>query len=189
MKRSVVCAVAAMVWGLVGCASGGQAPEGGVRDVAQTLPSESSSREGSHIIYGNADVGEESFVPVPLDTAYDAMTMAYKSLGVDIMTSDPAQHVLGNRHIVVMRTWLGSRLSTFFNCGNDPAIGTPRADSYQLIISVVSTLSPKDGQNTRVTTLASATATDLATSASAVYCPSTGKIERSLLKAAGFEQN
>lgn len=187
MMRFVVCAVAL---GVSGCASGGGAPAGGLRDVAETTPNGNSNhREGSHILYGNADLGEESIVPAPLDTAYAALTAAYQSLGVDIKTNDPSQHVFGNRHIVVMRTWLGSRLSTFFSCGNDPAIGAPRADSYQLIISVVSTLTAKDAQNTRVTTLASATATDLATSASAVYCASTGKIERSLLKAAGFQQN
>jgi hypothetical protein len=140
-------------------------------------------------MYGNADLGDQTVVPASLDSAYAAIVLAYRSLGVDIKTSDPSEHLLGNRHIVVMRTWLGSRLSTFFNCGNDPAIGTPRADTYQLIISVVSTLSAKDAQNTRVTTLATAQANDLATSASAVYCPSTGKIERSLLKAAGFQQN
>jgi hypothetical protein len=187
MMRFVVCA---MALGLVGCATGGGAPAGGLRDVVETTPNgNNNSREGSHIVYSTADLGEENVVPAPLDTAYAAMMTAYRSLGVDIKTSDPARKVLGNRHIVVMRTWLGSRLSTFFNCGNDPAIGTPRADSYQLIISVVSTLSAKDGQSTRVNTLASATATDLSTSASAVYCPSTGKIERSLLKAAGFLQN
>lgn len=187
MMRFVVCAVAL---GVLGCASGGATPEGGLRNVTVTMPNENSSnREGSHIIYGNADVGVESTVPTSLDSAYAAMNMAYQSLGLDIKTRVPTEHVLGNRHIVVMRTWLGSRLSTFFSCGNDPAIGSPRADSYQLIISVVSTLSAKDGQNTRVVTLASATATDLATSASTVYCPSTGKIERSLLKAAGFQQN
>jgi len=178
----------AMALGAMGCATGGGTPEGGLRDVAETTPNgNSNSREGAHIIYGGADLGEQSIVPAPLDTAYAAITMAYQSLGLAIKTSDPSQHMLGNRHIVVMRTWLGSRLSTFFNCGNDPAIGSPRADSYQLIISVISTLSVKDAADTRVTTLVSAQANDLATSASAVYCPSTGKLERSIIRAAGFQ--
>lgn len=187
MMRYVVCAMMAL--GVLGCATGGGAPAGGLRDVAETEPGANNGRGGQHVIYSSADLGEEADVPASLDTAYAAMAMAYQSLGAEIKTSDPSQHLIGNRHIVVMRTWLGSRLSTFFSCGNDPAIGTPRADSYQLIISVVSTLSAKDAQNTRVTTLATAQANDLGTSASAVYCPSTGKIERSLLKAAGFQQS
>lgn len=141
------------------------------------------------MVYTNADVGNQTVVSAPLDSAYAALNAAYQSLGVDIKTSDPAQHMLGNRHIVAMRTFLGSHLSTFFDCGNDATIGTPRADSYQLSISVVSTLSAKDAQNTRVTTLATAMAIDLATSATPVYCPSTGKLERSLLRAAGFQPN
>jgi hypothetical protein len=177
-----------MALAAMGCASrGGGAPEGGIRDVAETPNGNANGRQGPHIIYGDADLGDQTIVPAPLDTAYAAITTAYRSLGLDIKTSDPSQHVLGNKHIVVMRTWLGSRLSTFFNCGNDPAIGSPRADSYQLIISVISTLSVKDAADTRVTTLVSAQANDLATSASAVYCPSTGKLERSILRAAGFE--
>lgn len=138
-------------------------------------------------MYGSAETGEAAQLGAPIDSAYAGILMAYRSLGIDIKTSDPAQHVLGNRHLVVMRRFLGSPLSTFFSCGNDPALGTPRADSYQMIISVVSTLVAKDANNTTVTTLATAQANDLATSASSVYCSSTGKLERSLLKAAGFQ--
>jgi hypothetical protein len=184
MMRFVVWA---MALGAMGCATGGGTPEGGLRDVAEVSAGGANGRESSHIVYTDADVGTQTIVPAPLDTAYAAIATAYQSLGLDIKTSDPSQHMLGNRHIVVMRTWLGSRLSTFFNCGNDPAIGSPRADSYQLIISVISTLSVKDAADTRVTTLVSAQANDLATSASAVYCPSTGKLERSIIRAAGFQ--
>jgi hypothetical protein len=175
-----------MALAAMGCASrGGGAPEGGIRDVVETP--RGNGRQGEpRIMYGDADLGDQTIVPAPLDTAYAAITAAYRNLGLDIKTSDPSEHMLGNKHIVVMRTWLGSRLSTFFNCGNDPAIGSARADSYQLIISVISTLSVKDAADTRVTTLVSAQANDLATSASAVYCPSTGKLERSILRAAGF---
>jgi hypothetical protein len=185
--RFVVCA---MALGALGCATGGATPEGGSRSVAETQFS-GTNREGrdAHTLISNADLGSQNIVAAPVDTAYAAIATAYRSLGVDIKTSDPSQHMLGNRHIVMMHSWLGSRLSTFFNCGYDPALGTPRADSYQMIISVVSTLSAKDAQNTRVTTLATAQANDLATSASSVYCSSTGKIERSLLKAAGLDQS
>jgi hypothetical protein len=188
MRLMVGAAVALAAWG---CASGGGAapPEGGLRDLVETGNGGTGGRDASHIAYGSADMGEQAVLPAPIDSAYASLLMSYQSLGLQIKTSDPAQHVLGNRHIVVMRTWLGSRLSTFFNCGNDPALGTPRADSYQLIISVVSTLSAKDANSTTITTLTTAQANDLATSASSVYCSSTGKLERTLLKAAGFQPN
>jgi hypothetical protein len=185
MMRFVVCA---MTLAAMGCASkGGSPPEGGIRDVAETPTGNGNGRQGAHIVYSDADLGDQTIVPAPLDTAYAAITTAYRSLGLEIKTSDPSAHMVGNQHIVVMGTWLGSRLSTYFSCGLDPTIGRPRADSYRLTISVVSTLSAKDAKDTRVTTLVSAQANDLATSASAVYCPSTGKLERTILRAAGFQ--
>ncbi len=178
----VVTALAAL-----GCASGGNAtPEGGVRDVAET-PQGGNGREGPHIVYGNADVGDQEVVPVGIDSAYTAITNAYKSLGFAIKVVDPNSHIVGNRHVVVMRSMMGSRLSTYFNCGYDPAVGTPRADSYQLVFSVVSTLTSTGPQSTRVVTLVTGQANDMATSASSVYCPSSGKLERSILRAAGFQ--
>lgn len=171
----------------LGCASGGSAPpEGGIRDVEESTAG-GNGREGPHIVYGDADVGDQEVVPVSIDSAYNAITNAYRSLGLEIKVVDPGTHMVGNRHIVVMRTLMGSRLSTYFNCGNDPAIGTPRADSYQLIFSVVSTLSSTGPNSTRVVTLVKGQANDLATSASSVYCPSSGKLERTILRAAGFQ--
>jgi hypothetical protein len=171
----------------LGCASGGSpAPEGGVRDVAET-PQGGNGREGPHIVYGNADVGDQQVVFVSIDSAYKALATAYKSLGFDLKVDDPNQHLLGNRHVVKMRMMLGSRLSTFFNCGNDPAIGSPRADSYQLVFSVISTLTAKDSETTRIVTLVTGQANDMSTSASSVYCPSSGKLERAIVRAAGFD--
>jgi hypothetical protein len=197
MKRFIVCLGAV---GLAACAS--SAPEGGLRSNG-TLPSSNGlsvarrggdagrqgpagSGLGSATAYTSADLGMLTVVPSPLDSAYTALTKAYLSLGLPV-TRDPSAHVVGDDHVVVMRTMLGRRLSAFLNCGADAIMGSPRADTYQVTFSVMSTLSSADSGRTRVVTLVTGQASDLATSASSVYCSSTGLMERTLLKAAGFQ--
>jgi hypothetical protein len=136
----------------------------------------------------DADVGMAVVVPTSLDAAYDALTKAYLSLGLKV-SRDPGAHAVGNDHVVVMRNMLGRKLSAFFNCGMDAVMGSPRADAYQVTFSVMSTLSPVDSARTRVVTLVTGQATDLATSASPVYCSSTGLMESTLLKTAGLQPN
>jgi hypothetical protein len=194
--RRAIAVMAAL--GVLGCASGGSVAspqDEGLRPLIQAGGNNTMEPKGArgvgdaaHTLYTTTDLGEQAVVPAPLDSAYTSIVLAYRSLGIDIKTSDPAQHLVGNRHIVAMHTWLGSRLANFFSCGSD-ATGMPRADSYQLTISVVSSLSPKDATHSTISTLATAQANDIATSASSVYCPSTGRLEPMLLKAAGFQQN
>ena len=191
MMRFVVCAGAL---GLAACASGGAAPEGGLRSNG-TMPtlnqlgpqSPNGSGSGQASAYTTSDLGMQTYVSVPLDTAYLALKKAYLSLGVDITTQDASSHVVGNGRVSVRQKMLGRNLSAFFNCGLDAATGWPRADHYQVIFSVVSTLSNANAGRTRVVTLVTGQASDLATSASAVYCSSTGLMERTILKAAGYE--
>jgi hypothetical protein len=197
MMRIAIGAMAALA--VLGCASGGSGAsspqDGGLRPLVvgggnnpMDPKGGGGGRDVPHTLYTTADIGEQAVLPAPIDSAYTSIVLAYRSLGIDIKTSDPAQHLVGNRHIVIMHTWLGSRPSSFFSCGND-ATGIPRADSYQLVISVVSSLSPKDATHSTMLTLATAQANDVASTASSVYCPSTGRLEMMLLKAAGYAQN
>jgi hypothetical protein len=191
MMRLVVCAGAL---GLAACASGGAAPEGGLRSNGP-LPSSSTygpqSANGNHngqaSGYTTSDLGMQTYVSVPLDTAYTALKKAYLSLGLEITTQDAGAHVVGNDRVSVRHKMLGRNLSAFFNCGLDAATGWPRADHYQVVFSVVSTLSNANAGRTRVVTLVTGQASDLATSASAVYCSSTGLMETTLLKTAGYQ--
>jgi hypothetical protein len=54
---------------------------------------------------------------------------------------------------------------------------------------MVSTLTKNDAGSTRVVTLVTGMASDIATSASDVYCSSTGVLETALLNAAGYQPN
>jgi hypothetical protein len=189
MMRFVMCL---STIALAACASTGATTNDGLRQVGQTETVTSSYSTGqaggtSHTLYTTSDLGVETVVHGALDTAYRAMTRGYLSLGVDTKTRDDAAHVVGNKHLVAMHSMLGHPLSAFFNCGIDPTTGVMRADKYRLTISVVSTLGPAPQGATLVTTKAWAQAEDLATSASSVYCSSTGLIERSLVQASGLQ--
>ncbi|HZS58445.1 MAG TPA: hypothetical protein VFA43_04195 [Gemmatimonadaceae bacterium] len=135
----------------------------------------------------SADLGMQTYVPQPLDSAYTNLKKAYLSMGIELTTLDPASHVVGNRRVAVRTKMLGRNLSAFLNCGQDAVMGWPRADHYQVIFSVVSTLSSADAGRTRVVTLVTGEASDMASSASAVYCSSTGALESTILKAAGYQ--
>jgi hypothetical protein len=191
MMRFVMCL---STISLAACASSGATTNDGLRQVGQTETATSAFNAGtnqaggtSHVLYTTSDLGVETVVRGAVDTAYRAITRGYLSLGVDTKTMDDAAHVVGNKHLVAMHSMLGRPLSTFFNCGIDPTTGVMRADRYRLTISVVSTLGPGPQGATLVTTKAWAQAEDLATSASSVYCSSTGLIERSLVQASGLQ--
>jgi len=183
--------------GLAACAS--TAPEGGPRDSGPipvqamysfpgTIKHPAAGQSGSRVYATtSADLGMQTFLSVPLDSAYRALQKGYLALGLELTTKDEASHVVGNNRVVVRQKMLGRNLSAYFICGQDAVMGWPRADHQQVIFSAVSTLSKADDGHTRVVTLVTGEASDLATSASAVYCSSTGLLETTILKAAGYE--
>ena len=181
----------------VGCHTG--TPEGGPRDNGAFPTSSGLSKMGEALPHGNStgrvsafttsDLGMLTTVPVPLDSAYSALTKAYATLGLPVTTNDPAEHTVGNRHVVVLHKMMGRNLSAFFSCGIDAVMGRQRADTYKVSFSMVSTLTKNDAGSTRVITLVTGMASDIATSASDVYCSSTGVLETALLNAAGYQPN
>ena len=180
---------------LVGCAT--SAPEGGPRDngafpttrqvnMRPGAVDATSNASGRASAMTSSDLGMLTNVPVPIDSAYAALTKAYASLGLPITTKDPVAHTVGNGRVVVLHKMMGRNLSAYLSCGIDPVMGRQRADTYQVIFSMVSTLMKNDSGSTRIVTLVTGQATDLATSASSVYCSSTGVLEGALLQAAGY---
>jgi hypothetical protein len=188
--RCVICGVTLWALGCAGSGSGlneGPRPVGSTGTVTSAYSSGNSGGGVSHPLYSSSDLGIEITLPVPVDSAYTAMERGYFNLGIDLKTRDDASHTIGNKKLIVMRQMLGHRASDLFDCGLDPTIGVQRADRYRLTVSVISTLSAAGPGRTVVTTKAYAEAEDLATSATPVYCSSTGLMERTLVQAAGLQ--
>jgi hypothetical protein len=194
--RYVVC-VCAM--SLIACASGGggNEPQSGVKNLGTIGLAGRDSRADAHgvtsvltqglaPIYTAPDLGWQVTVPAPVDAAFHAVIEGYGGIGIELQTIDVQARVVGNKRIVAPSALLGQPLSKFLNCGRDGVTGQPRADSYRVVFSIVSSLSGVDSASTRVTTLVTAEAADRGTTASTVTCSSTGVLERALLRAAGY---
>jgi len=180
--RLVVCLGAL---GVLACAGNNPPPEGGTRTMAEV---QGAGRNGAPVILERSDdLGALYVVQAPIDSAFRAIAGAYVTEGLALATRDAGEHVVGATRKTVMHAMLGRPLSAFFDCGSDPTIGVPRADRYRITFSARTTLMAADSSHTRVTTMVSAVAADLATSATPVECESTGALERILLHAAGFQ--
>jgi hypothetical protein len=159
----------------LGCASSTPQPNtGALRDVSQT--------ENGQIIRTTPDYAIQSGIPLPVDEAYAAMMVGYSRLGIPTTTSDEGHHVLGNGAYSVTHRFRGENLSRFFECGRD-GLGVPRADRYELTVSVMSSLAPDGPQNTKVQTLVTAKGSDPTGDGQDVYCSTTGHLEAELIDA------
>jgi len=182
--------------GLLACASGsnGNEPQTAVRRVGEQPTGNGVSmagggkREGYSAsaapIYTAPDRAVVTTVATPVDRAFTNFLSGYLEIGIPILMSDPKAHVAGNKNVVVTSTLKGQRLSKYFNCGNG-ATGFPRADSYRITFSILTSLFPKDSATTEARTFVSGQGVDPGTGATA-YCSSTGALERALLRAAGY---
>jgi len=144
-------------------------------------PTPSSPQSSSTFRY-NTDIGAaETTLDVPLDNAWARVTRAYSVLKVPITDIDSTRHLIGARRALVRDRLAGDRMSRWFSCG-ETAMGTPRADSYNLYVTALTQLVPpaagSSGYVARTVVSAFATAVDASTNS--VQCTSTGALEQKL---------
>jgi hypothetical protein len=101
---------------------------------------------------------------------------AYDSVGIAISDLDPRRHVVGNSGFTARRRLGKVALSRYLDCGNSQ-LG-PSADEYQINMSVMSSVQPRQGDTTVVTTNVDATGTGLQFAGQSVRCTSRGELEK-----------
>lgn len=141
-------------------------------------PTASSPQSASTFRY-NTDIGAaETSLDVPLDNAWARVTRAYDVLKIPVTDNDPVHHLVGARRALVHDRLAGERMSHWFSCG-ETAMGTPRADSYSMYITVLTQLVPASGGNTGYVarTVVSAFANAVDASSNSVQCTSNGSLE------------
>ena len=109
-----------------------------------------------------ADNGSMSAViGAPIQAVWRSLPVAFDSVGVPLSLIDPKTHVMGNEGFKIRQKLGKERLSNYFECGTTQ-VG-PNADSYELLVTVVSNLEPLKGDSlrTRVTITASSAAKPL----------------------------
>ncbi len=86
----------------------------------------------------------------PMDRVWRIMPAVYASFGIQLTTIEPSTHLVGNEGFKVRKQLAGSYLSKFIECGTTQ-IG-PNADSYDVVLTLMTQLQPANNGGTTVTT-------------------------------------
>jgi hypothetical protein len=169
--------IAATVF-LCACASGGKS--GGseppdLRSTSQYTRVELPSGQPIEIDWEHQRTYEQTTLLVGVDKAWAAYPAVFGELGIEPGVVDAKQHVYGNAGIK-MRNSLGrQRLSKYFDCGS--TAGMSNADTYDMLVRVISQVIPADAGVSTLRTQVEATAHANAVSGATVRCVSTGALE------------
>jgi hypothetical protein len=121
-------------------------------------------------------LASEFTIVAPRAATLDATTRALTQLGATLDLIDPRRGMVGMTNAPRMRTFGGSRLSRWVNCGNG-MMGS-NADSWRVFLTVYAFVDAIDSTSTRLRVAVVAGARDVAgTSTEPVRCASTGSLE------------
>jgi hypothetical protein len=128
-------------------------------------------------MYNEPGVGSR-LVDVPLDSVWLALPRVYELLGIPDAGADSEQMTFGNPGYRARRVE-GKRLSNYIDCGMG-STAIPKADDYQVTLSVLTRLTPGEDGGTMVVTTLEATGKPRAVSGNPLYCQSKGTLEKRL---------
>lgn len=163
---------------LAACASGANSggsepPE--LRGTPQITRVELPSGAPIEINWEHQHTYDETKLPVSVEKAWAAYPAVFGELGIEPGLVDPKQHVYGNAGIKMRNSMGRQRLSKYFDCGS--TVGMPNADTYDVLVRVVSQVIPADAGLSALRTQVEATAHANAVSGATVRCVSTGALE------------
>lgn len=167
MRRLMLFTVAAC--SLSACASSSTST---ARPATQTV---SGGSAGSMTISNStsSDVVRLAYTP---DAVWRIMPSVYDSLGVTVSTIDPASKTIGNPGYKIRQKLGKAPLSRYIECGTTQ-IG-PNADSYDVMLSVLSTVTAEGAQGAVLTTTVEAQAKPVTYNQGYSRCSSKGAIEK-----------
>src|SRR5258708_7190117 len=119
-------------------------------------------------------------MPAPPDIVWNALPAAYDSLGIRLNVVDPREHLIGNQGMKLRQRLGTTRLSKYIDCGN-AQIG-PSADSYDVLMSVMTHVGVNAQGVTVVSIRVLAAARPPAFSQDYRRCTSTGEIEKRMFE-------
>lgn len=118
-------------------------------------------------------------IPLPVDQVWRALPGVYASLGIPLTTVDQKTHTIGNEGLK-LRQELGSvPLSMYIDCGTTQT--GPNADSYDVLLIVLTQLTPGDPRSTKMTTTFDASAKPAALAQDYSHCSTRGVLESRLV--------
>ncbi|MCA0377037.1 MAG: hypothetical protein LCH84_15405 [Gemmatimonadetes bacterium] len=117
-------------------------------------------------------------LPFDADMVFRVLPSLYDSLGVQINTVDPARRMIGNNGFKLRQRLGKAVLSTLIDCGNTQ-IG-PNADSYDVYLSVITTVTPAGAGASTLSTLLEAQARPITYNQAYNRCTTKGTLEQRL---------
>lgn len=137
----------------------------------------SGSGGGALAVTTVSDVNAHSLaVPAPVQRVWQALPAVYDSLGIPKTTIDASSRTVGTTGSRVRRQLAGVPLSRYLDCGN--AQGSPSAETYEINLSVLTSVAPADSGASTVTTAIDAVGRPVAFPGEYTRCASKGVLER-----------
>lgn len=168
------------------CASspGSPPPQGGPEAIGISLPPATPLGEGGGtvVLTVHRDArGSRHLINASPEQVWPALIRVYEALEIPLATIDRTQHRLGNPTLVLRRRLAGEPISRFLDCGQGP-FGAPLADSYEINLSVLTSLEPAADGSTQIETRLNARAVNRGVSGAPVHCASTGRLEERIVQ-------
>lgn len=172
---SVRMAVAICSTVLTACASGsGDRPAPAPETRTSVTVSGAFGNLGNTPTFTEPGVGSR-VVPAAVDSVWEVLPRVYEQLGIPEPGEDRARMTFGSQAFRARRVE-GERLSRYIDCGMGPT-AVPNADSYQVALTVLTTLSRAGDGGTEVTTMVDANARPRAVAGNPIHCQSKGVLE------------
>ena len=164
-----------------GCASSSGGTSRAVPNVTQTPVTQRIITPTSVVNINTVDVnsGYSQIVVASMDATWTALNLAYSDLKIPINTLVDAQHIVGNDSFKVRRRVGSLLMQQVLDCGN--AQGIPNAETYDIQMSIISTLTPNPKGGVNLLTRIDATGRSPNFSReNPVICHSSGALEKQI---------
>ena len=182
--RLLVLVLVAPLAAFAGCASAGSPSSSGATaaTVAPGAPVPQRRQvqiAGAPLVMSTEASRDVAQLAAPVARSWEALRAAYDSVGVAVGTLDPRTYTIGNLGYKVRQRLGRAPLSRYLDCGGSTQVG-PNADSYDVMLSVTSTLTPAGAEATTLTTTVEADARPATFNQSWMRCTSKGALEKRL---------
>jgi hypothetical protein len=184
--RSIALAAAAASLLLAGCSPAATTTSGDRSTMRAPSVNESEEyTDGTEINIRAEAFAIRNKVPAPPARVFAALAEVYRELGIPVAGSDPATMTLGNNNFTATRRLGGTRLTQFFDCGNQR--GIPNAESYTIRMDIRSTVLPDPDGSAVSTTIQAAARSNDGTSSQPVACRTLTKLEERIANMAALK--
>lgn len=160
---------------LSACTSSSQGPAvAPTPDQTLRIPTSNASG-GSTITIAQTESPSRRVIAAPAARIWDALPAVYQTLGLPITDRNAENHTIGTTSYKVRRRLGNVPLSRYIDCGSTQ--GSPSADSYEVLLTVATQLTPA-GDTTAVSTTVDALARPVFVSGEYINCGTTRALEK-----------